>query len=74
MFTRHVITNMLVDVVDESSATGVAYAVVFRDRDHGGDGPAPMRAPEAVVEYRDEFRRTAEGWKIARRQSIAAFR
>jgi uncharacterized protein (TIGR02246 family) len=74
VFTRHVITNMLVDIVDEDRATGVAYAVVFRDRDHAGDGPAPMCAPEAVVEYRDEFRRTAEGWKFVRRQSIAAFR
>jgi len=74
VFTRHVVTNMLVDVVSDQAAVGVAYAVVFRDRDHSGPGPAAMRAPEAVVEYRDEFRRTPEGWRILRRQSIPAFR
>lgn len=74
VYTRHVITNMLVDVVDTTTATGVAYAVVFRDRDYGGSGAAPMRPPEAVVEYRDEFQRTGEGWKIQRRRSIPAFR
>jgi uncharacterized protein (TIGR02246 family) len=73
VFTRHVITNMLVDVISDQAATGVAYAVVFRDRDYGGDGPAPMPAPETVVEYRDEFRRTPEGWRIVRRRSIPAF-
>lgn len=74
VLTRHVIANMLVDVVDDTMATGVAYAVVFRDRDYNGSGAAPMRAPEAVVEYRDQFLRTAEGWKIYRRRSIPAFR
>lgn len=71
--TRHVIANLLVDVVSADAATGVAYAVVFRDRDHRGDGPAPMRPPDGVVEYRDEFARTGEGWKIQRRRSIPIF-
>jgi len=73
VLTRHVSTNMLVRVVDAHTATGVAYAVVFRERDYDGAVPAPMRLPEAVIEYRDEFRYTSDGWRIMRRQSIPTF-
>lgn len=72
--TRHVITNMLVDVKDDGIATGIAYAMPFRDREYDGSGSAPMRAASSVIEYHDEFRRTAEGWKIQRRRSVPVFR
>ncbi len=72
--TRHLITNVLIDVVSANAATGIAYAVVFRDRSHDGSGSAPMRPPDAVIEYRDEFRHTAEGWKIQRRRTVPVFR
>ena len=72
--TRHMITNLLVDVVNDNAATGIAYALVFRDRDYDGSGSAAMRAPGSVVEYRDEFTRTPEGWKIQRRRSVGVFR
>ena len=71
--TRHMITNILVTVVSEDVATGIAYAMPFRDRDYGG-GTAPMRAASGVIEYHDEFTRTAEGWKIQRRRSVPVFR
>jgi hypothetical protein len=72
--TRHVITNMLVDVVDDKAAKGIAYATVFRDREYDGSGSAPMRPPGSVIEYHDEFTRTAEGWKIKRRRTVPIFR
>jgi uncharacterized protein (TIGR02246 family) len=72
--TRHLITNLLVNVASDTAATGIAYAVVFRDRDYDGSGSAPMRAPGGVVEYHDEFTRTAEGWKIKSRRTIPVFR
>jgi hypothetical protein len=71
--TRHIITNLLVNVISADAATGTAYALVFRDRDYDGSGSAPMRPPDAVIEYQDEFNRTAEGWKIQRRRSIPIF-
>jgi hypothetical protein len=72
--TRHLITNLLVNVADSDHATGTAYALVFRDRDYHGSGHAPMRAPGSVVEYEDEFVRTSSGWKIRRRRTIPVFR
>jgi hypothetical protein len=72
--TRHVITNMLVAVVSGDMATGIAYAMAFRDRDYDGGGTAPMRAASGVLEYHDEFRRTDEGWKIQLRRSVPVFR
>ncbi|MBN9675680.1 nuclear transport factor 2 family protein [Salipiger bermudensis] len=64
---RHVATNQIVEVIDEDSATGSSYAIVFRE-------PAPREGvisdrvtPRSLVEYSDSYRRTAEGWKIARR-------
>lgn len=64
---RHVSTNQIIEVADESNATGVSYSVVFRD-------PAPAEGevsanvvPRCLVEYVDTFKRTDEGWKFTSR-------
>ena len=72
--TRHLITNLLVDVISANSASGTAYALVFRERDYDGSGSATIPPPGAVIEYQDEFIRAAEGWRIQRRRSIPIFR
>ncbi len=72
--TRHVITSIDIRVIDEDHAQGVTYGLVFRDNDFSGTLPTPMNTLELVVEYRDEFVRTAAGWLISRHEAEHTFR
>ena len=56
--TRHVVTNHRV-AVDGDTADGEAYFFLVASAD-----PAPIRV---AGHYRDEYRRTPDGWKMARR-------
>jgi ketosteroid isomerase-like protein len=67
--SRHVCTNLRVDVVDDDHATGLVYLTLYR---FDGDGPGAPD-PDLVGEYRDAFVRTAEGWRFAERTATAAF-
>ena len=70
--SRHVCTNIAVDVVSAVEATGVCYFSLYRA--DGVDGPvAPLDGPAIVGDYRDRFVRTEEGWRIAHRAANAAF-
>jgi hypothetical protein len=72
---RHVITNSVIDVVDEDHATGICYLVVFNsDASADESGARPMRLPSTVGEYHDTFRRTAKGWRIQTRRLERVFR
>ena len=67
--SRHVCTNIAVDVRSPDEATGLCYLVNFR-HDHEGEvsGPAPVEVPKFVGEYHDRFVRTPAGWRFARRR------
>jgi ketosteroid isomerase-like protein len=71
--SRHVCTNLLIDVIDENNATGVVYLTLYR---HDGD-PArrvsPTDAPDIIGEYRDTFVRTSNGWRFKRREIRVSF-
>jgi 3-phenylpropionate/cinnamic acid dioxygenase small subunit len=74
--SRHVMTNILIDVIDETHASGVSYLTLFR---HIGDGstadlPVNSTLPAGVGHYEDDFVLTEQGWKIARRVLHLAFR
>lgn len=63
-YSRHLILNPVVDILDEASARGVCVGLVVR----GPAAPAfpvPMRGVELIVEYRHSFARTTAGWRIA---------
>jgi ketosteroid isomerase-like protein len=71
--SRHVCTNLLIDVHDETSASGVAYLTLYR---HDGDPDrhtSPTQAPSMIGEYRDAFVRTSEGWRFRRREIHISF-
>jgi|SRR6185503_18829288 len=71
--SRHVCCNLLIDVIDEDHAEGVAYLTLYR-RDVGdGRRTAPSSAPNIVGEYRDAFVRTPEGWRFASRGVVSTF-
>jgi uncharacterized protein (TIGR02246 family) len=66
--SRHVITNVLIDVHSDMEASGTAYLVNYR---HDGTGdtverPGPARHPKFVGDYHLEFRSVDGEWRIAR--------
>ena len=72
---RHVLTNTIVDVVDETSATGVSYLVVYNSTAEADDsGQRPVAPPATVGEYADTFRRTDDGWRFQSRVLTRVFR
>jgi len=58
---RHVCTNIVIDVLDETHATGTTYLTAYVQ----AEGDTELALPAVLGEYRDEFRLTDEGWRIA---------
>ena len=72
---RHVLTNNLVDVVDDSTATGVSYLVVYNSTAApDANGQRPVAPPATVGEFADAFCRTADGWRFRSRVLTRVFR
>jgi hypothetical protein len=72
---RHVITNQQVTVTDPESATGICYLIVYNNPDPADEnGTREVRPPSTVGEYRDQFVRTAEGWRFKERRLTRVFR
>ncbi len=74
--SRHVLTNIFIDVIDEDHARGISYLTLYR---HNGKqslvaGPVPFTGPAAIGHYEDRFVRTAQGWRFERRSLMLAFR
>ena len=68
--TRHLCTNLEIDVLDTEHARGFCYLLLY-----AGDasqpetaGGRPADGVQRVGEYRDTFVRAAAGWLIARRE------
>jgi hypothetical protein len=60
--TRHVCTNIRIDVETNDRARGLTYAVVYSAN---ANEPAETR----VGEFEDEFVRTPDGWRIHTRRA-----
>ena len=72
---RHVLTNNVVDVIDAETAEGMSYLTVWNSRAPAdGQGMRPVALPATVGEYRDTFRRTADGWRFQTRVLTRIFR
>jgi len=74
--SRHVITNVFVEVLDANSARGIAYLTLYR---HVGPASARYGAidstqPTAVGHYEDRYVRTDAGWRFKSRILHVAFR
>jgi hypothetical protein len=70
LLTRHVVSNITVDVHDEHHATSRAYGTVFRCRSQDANAPvlpAGCDGPESMGEYHDHLVHTPEGWRLKRR-------
>jgi hypothetical protein len=71
--TRHVCTNFEARRVGEDSAQGSILFTFYRAQAGLDPGPLPLIGPEMIGEYVDQFRRTPDGWRIARRQVVIEF-
>ncbi len=71
--SRHVSSNVLITVTDEDNAEGLSYFTLYRYAEEKPRVPDLVDQPVIVGEYRDQFRRTADGWRIARRQADVGF-
>ena len=74
--SRHVITNIYIDVLNEHEARGISYLTLYR---HIGPEslkgePIDFDGPAGVGHYEDRFEKTDDGWKFKRRKLHFAFR
>ncbi|MGW1546864.1 nuclear transport factor 2 family protein [Streptomyces sp. NPDC002346] len=71
--TRHVVTNIAVDVLDADHARGRSVAVELRD-DRSADGLAVDTRPAIVGDYEDAFVRVDGRWLFRERRVVVAFK
>jgi len=70
--TRHVCSNMLVDVLSPEEATATVYLTLYL-RAGPRESPAPNPVPTKIGQYRDRLVKTVEGWRFAERRCSYAF-
>lgn len=71
--SRHVCSTMQIEVIDADTARGCVYLTLYRHDAEPGRTMSPLHGPAMVGEYRDEFRRTPDGWRFHRRELIISF-
>ena len=66
---RHVVSNIVVDVVSETEATALSIIVLYQGSENP-EGGLPIRDPKGplIGTYTDRLRKTAEGWRFAERR------
>ena len=74
--SRHVLTNIFIEVLSDTEARGISYLTLYR---HVGPEslqgkPVSFDGPAAVGHYEDRFEKTDTGWKFKRRKLHFAFR
>lgn len=71
--TRHVLSNILIDVEDNNTARGELYLTVYYGLPQASE-PAILDHPVLIVHYSDTFARTDNGWRFMSRQPKPIFR
>jgi ketosteroid isomerase-like protein len=74
--TRHVVTNVLIDAIDDANAEMQFYLTVYQHMAETADAPppAPMNLPLTVALSKARIIKTASGWKIRELSSADMFR
>ena len=65
--SRHLVSNIAIDLVGHDRAVGFACFVNYRN-ESAVDRPGPAGEPRFVGRYLDRFDRTDDGWRIAHRR------
>ncbi|MCR5859694.1 nuclear transport factor 2 family protein [Mesorhizobium sp. J428] len=70
---RHLVTNVVTEIIDDTRATGFCCTIAYRARGWRGREPGPLEAPPFLVQHQSEFRRhPVRGWLFSRRDVSAA--
>lgn len=69
--SKHVCTNLQIDVLDDRHAEGAVYLTLYRAETDAG--VAPLSGPTLIGHYRDSFVLTDKGWRFATRQTEVTF-
>ncbi|HUG26295.1 nuclear transport factor 2 family protein [Piscinibacter sp.] len=69
--TRHLVTNVLVDVQSSVQARVLSYVTLWVGSTDDAPGPhgRPAQGPRVVGEFEDLLSLSSEGWRIARREA-----
>lgn len=66
---RHVITNAVVDAIDDTHAEGLCYLMAFNSAAPADEhGARPMEMATTLGEYKDTFVKTKDGWRFQSRE------
>ena len=74
---RHIVTNTLVNVVDENNANVKFYLSIYYTqgiRIENNDGPLPFVGPHRIMDQGDTMIRTEQGWRTSYRWGRPIFR
>ena len=72
--SRHVCTNLQIDVIDDDNAKGLVYLSLYRHDPKEAEGAtAPLPGPNLIGEYADIFQRVNGQWLFAQRKIGVAF-
>jgi 3-phenylpropionate/cinnamic acid dioxygenase small subunit len=66
--TRHLCTNIQVNVTSADEAEGFCYVLFFQGVPGSAGEPATVSKAPGVVEYHDRYLRTTNGWRIQERR------
>jgi uncharacterized protein (TIGR02246 family) len=69
---RHVNGTVLIELIDDDTASSWSQTVVY-DVTEAPPYPVSLPGPDMMVEYRDRLVRTADGWRIAQRDTTVVF-
>jgi uncharacterized protein (TIGR02246 family) len=69
--TRHLVTNIVVEVESPTSARALSYVLLWAGSTSDTPGPQgrPAQPRQVVGEFDDRFSLTPQGWRIARREA-----
>jgi hypothetical protein len=71
--SRHVCSNVLIDVISDNEATATVYMSLYF---HDGEAEreiSPTDCLQKLGEYRDRFVKTENGWRFSRREVVSNF-
>lgn len=66
--SRHIMSNIVIDVLGPDEATGISYVTFLSTTDVDAARPVAAEPKIFVGEYRDNFVRTADGWRLKSRK------
>lgn len=66
--SRHIMTNIVIDVEGPDEARGISYVSFLSTTDVEAARPVAAEAQLFVGEYHDRFVRTPEGWRLKSRK------